>query len=33
VGIAKTRFLAKVASDYKKPDGLVIIDDKNIEIF
>ncbi len=31
VGIAKTRFLAKVASDYKKPDGLVIIDDKNID--
>lgn len=31
VGIAPTRFLAKFASDRKKPDGLVIVDDQNLD--
>ncbi len=29
IGIAENRLLAKIASDMKKPDGLVIINDKN----
>ncbi len=31
VGIAPTRFLAKTASDLKKPDGLTIIDFENLD--
>lgn len=32
IGIAKTRFLAKVASDYQKPDGLTIIGNDNVDL-
>lgn len=31
VGISTNRFLAKVASSYKKPDGLTVIDHTNLE--
>lgn len=31
IGIAPTRFLAKTASDLKKPNGLTIIDEGNVE--
>lgn len=31
IGIAPTRFLAKTASDMKKPNGLVIIDRENLD--
>jgi DNA polymerase-4 len=30
IGIAPNRFLAKVASDMQKPDGLVVLEDKDI---
>ena len=31
IGIAPTKFLAKIASDYKKPDGLTMISSDNID--
>ncbi len=31
IGIAPTRFLAKTASDFKKPNGLTIIDRENLD--
>ncbi len=31
IGIAGTKFFAKVASDIKKPDGLIVINDKNVD--
>ena len=33
VGLAPNKFLAKIASDIKKPDGLVIVEQNNIEAF
>ncbi|MDR3567954.1 MAG: DNA polymerase IV [Syntrophobacteraceae bacterium] len=33
IGMAPNKFLAKVASDYKKPDGLMIIEQKEVEEF
>lgn len=31
IGIAKNKFLAKLASEKKKPDGLTVIDDRNLD--
>lgn len=33
VGIAPTKFVAKIASDHEKPDGLVIVSDAQVESF
>jgi len=33
IGIAPNKFLAKIASDLNKPDGLTIIDDKDVQEF
>src|SRR5690606_7143378 len=33
VGIAPNKFLAKLASDYRKPDGLVIVSKDDIDRF
>ena len=33
IGLAPNKFLAKIASDLKKPDGFVIVEEKDIEAF
>jgi nucleotidyltransferase/DNA polymerase involved in DNA repair len=33
VGLAPTKFVAKIASDLKKPDGFVTVDEKDVEAF
>src|SRR5215831_18995064 len=33
VGLAPNKFLAKIASDIRKPDGFVIVEQKNVESF
>jgi DNA polymerase-4 len=33
IGIAPNKFLAKIASDYKKPDGLTILEPERVEEF
>jgi DNA polymerase-4 len=33
VGLAPNKFLAKIASDIRKPDGFVIVEEKNVESF
>jgi len=33
IGIAPNKFIAKIASDLKKPDGLVIVKEKNVKSF
>ena len=33
VGIAPSMFVAKIASDLEKPDGLVVVDDGNVKAF
>lgn len=33
VGISSNKLVSKIASDYKKPDGLTIVEPENVEIF
>ena len=33
IGIASSKFVAKVASDLEKPDGLVIVEPENVQAF
>lgn len=33
VGIAPVKFIAKIASDYEKPDGLTVVDEASVDLF